>query len=96
MLDKIQEIQLDNNAIKEVKLTDVNLGNEINLDNNVKLSVDLNTNNVKQFDFSSLPTSQPETINLTPAETEEARRKKFEDIQKEKFELLSYMIAIRR
>ena len=88
VLDKIQEIQLDNNAIKEVKLTDVNLGNEINLDNNVKLSGDLNTNNVKQFDFSSLPTSQPETINLTPAETEEARRKKFEDIQKEKFELL--------
>ena len=88
VLDKIQEIQLDNNAIKEVKLTDVNLDDEINLDNNVTLSGDLNTNNVGQFDFSSLPTSQPETINLTSAETEEARRKKFEDIQKEKFELL--------
>ena len=29
VLDKIQEIQLDNNTIKEVKLIDVNLGNEI-------------------------------------------------------------------
>ena len=86
VLDKIQEIRLDN-TIKEVKLNEVNLGNEVKLDN-VKLGGDLNTNNVKQFDFSSLPTSQPETINLTPAETEEARRKKFEDIQKEKFELL--------
>ena len=87
MLDKIQEIKLDN-TIKEIKLNEVNLDNEVKLDN-VKLSGDLNTgDNVKQFDFSSLPSSQPKTENLTQAETEEAIRKKFEDIQKEKFELL--------
>tara|TARA_Y100001970_G_scaffold293363_1_gene439693 strand:- start:2788 stop:3972 length:1185 start_codon:yes stop_codon:yes gene_type:complete len=87
VIDKIQEVKLDN--IKEVSLDSVNLDKEINLNSEVKLSGDLSSNNdVKQFDFSSLPTPQPEPIKLTPAETEEARRKKYEEIQKEKFELL--------
>ena len=87
VLEKLDTVKLDE-PIKEVTLNEVNLGNEINLDNNVKLSGDLSSDNVQQFDFSSLPTPKPEPIRLTQAETEEARRQKFEEIQKEKFELL--------
>tara|TARA_Y100000590_G_C15681572_1_gene1000025 strand:+ start:544 stop:1746 length:1203 start_codon:yes stop_codon:yes gene_type:complete len=79
MLDKIQEIKLDSEPVKEVKLDNVQLSGDLSNSNNI----------INEFDFNSLPVPpKPQEINLTPKESEEARRKKFEDIQKEKFELL--------
>ena len=104
VLDKINEIKIDNaslglglnsnsnnGGIKEISFNDIpkssvtaGLGPEIKLDGDLSSS---GQNNVNSFDFSSLPTKK-ESIKLTPAEEDQARRKKYEDIQKEKFELL--------
>jgi len=101
VLDKINEIKIDNasigsnsnsGGIKEISFNDIpksnvtaGLGSEIKLDGD--LSSSNGQNNVNSFDFSSLPTKK-EAVKLTPAEEDQARRKKYEDIQKEKFELL--------
>ena len=81
----------NNGGIKEISFNDIpkssvtaGLGPEIKLDGDLSSS---GQKNVNSFDFSSLPTKK-EAIKLTPAEEDQARRKKYEDIQKEKFELL--------
>ena len=103
VLDKINEIKIDNaslgttsnNEIKEISFNDIPTriksapssgpGIEIKLDGDLSSN---EKNNVNNFDFSSLPTTRQESIKLTPAEEDQARRKKYEEIQKEKFELL--------